>query len=138
TGGVSYDPANHQHMVKTRAAKVQRVRNEIPPCHIDGDGDGTLIVGWGSTRGAIEVGVERARAAGHRVGHLHLRWIWPLPADLGDLLNRYDRVLVPELNNGQLVRLLREQYLVDAQPVTKVQGLPFKAAEIEGAIVSGP
>ncbi|MEM9998968.1 MAG: 2-oxoacid:acceptor oxidoreductase subunit alpha [Bacteroidota bacterium] len=137
TGGVSYDPANHQHMVKTRAEKVQRVRQEIPPCRIDGDGEGTLIVGWGSTRGAIEVGVERARAAGHRVGHLHLRWIWPLPADLGDILARYDRVLVPELNNGQLVRLLREQYLVDAQPVTKVQGLPFKAAEIEEAIVAG-
>ncbi|MEM7789214.1 MAG: 2-oxoacid:acceptor oxidoreductase subunit alpha, partial [Bacteroidota bacterium] len=139
TGGVSYDPENHQRMTETRAEKVARIAQSFPPVEVEGDAEGdVLVVGWGSTYGAIKKAVETARADGLRVGHAHLRWINPLPRDLGEALGRYRHVLVPELNHGQLVRLLREQYLVDAQPVTKVQGLPFKAAEIEDAIVSGP
>ncbi|HLT48718.1 MAG TPA: 2-oxoacid:acceptor oxidoreductase subunit alpha [Rubricoccaceae bacterium] len=139
TGGVSYDPHNHEHMVKTRAAKVARVAQEIPPTEVEGDAaeDGrgdVLVVGWGSTYGALKAGVERARAQGLRVGHVHLRWINPLPPDLGDVIGRFRTVLVPELNDGQLVRLLRERFLIPARSLTKIQGLPFKASEIEAAL----
>src|SRR5690606_4994506 len=139
TGGVSYDPHNHEHMVKTRAAKVARVAQEIPPTEVEGDAaeDGrgdVLAVGWGSTYGALKAGVERPRAQGLRVGHVHLRWINPLPPDLGDVIGRFRTVLVPELNDGQLVRLLRERFLIPARSLTKIQGLPFKASEIEAAL----
>lgn len=135
TGGVSYDPANHEVMTRTRADKVAGMAREIPPTVIHGDAEGdVLIVGWGGTRGAITAGVERARAKGQRVGHVHLRWINPLPPDLADVLGRFERVLVPELNDGQLVRVLRERFLVEAVSLTKVQGLPFKAAEIEAKL----
>jgi 2-oxoglutarate/2-oxoacid ferredoxin oxidoreductase subunit alpha len=138
TGGVSYDPANHETMTGLRAEKVARIAREIPPTEVHGDPEGeTLVVGWGSTYGAITVGVERARARGRRVGHVHLRWLNPLPEDLGEILSRFEHVLVPELNAGQLVRVLRERFLIPARPLTKVQGLPFKAAEIEAALLNG-
>ncbi|HYE96922.1 MAG TPA: 2-oxoacid:acceptor oxidoreductase subunit alpha [Rubricoccaceae bacterium] len=135
TGGVSYDPENHQRMTDLRAAKVAGIAREIPPTAVEGDAEGdVLVVGWGSTCGAITAAVERLRARGVKVGHVHLRWLNPLPPDLGDVLGRFARVLVPELNNGQLVRLLRDRYLVPARSLPKVQGLPFKASEIEAAV----
>jgi 2-oxoglutarate/2-oxoacid ferredoxin oxidoreductase subunit alpha len=142
TGGVSYDPDNHEAMTHLRASKVARVATEIPPLDVHGDlaGD-VLVVGWGSTYGAITAAMNRARQAGHRVGHVHLRWINPLPSDLEEVLDRFDHVLVPELNAGQLVKVLRERFLRHFEPLTKIQGLPFKAAEIEsriGALLATP
>ena len=136
TGGVSYDPANHQLMTDLRAAKVARVARSIAPVTVDGDDEGdVLVVGWGSTYGAITSAVRRVRARGGvRVGHVHLRWLNPFPDGLAEALGRFRHVLVPELNAGQLVRLLRAEFLVDAQSLSKVQGLPFKAREIEAAI----
>jgi 2-oxoglutarate ferredoxin oxidoreductase subunit alpha len=131
TGGVSYDPENHQAMTKLRAAKVERVQQEIPPIEVYGDDAGdVLVVGWGSTRGAIEAAVKASRADGLRVGHVHLRWLNPLPPDLGDVLDRFEHILVPELNNGQLVHVLRDRFLRPAESLAKIQGLPFKASEI--------
>src|SRR5690606_15717808 len=110
TGGVSYDPHNHEALTKTRPAKVAPLAQEIPPTEVEGDPEGdVLAVGWGSTYGAIKSGAERARAQGLRVGHVHLRWLNPLPSDLGDVLGRFRTVLVPELNDGQLVRPLPQR-----------------------------
>lgn len=144
TGGVSYDPENHQRMTETRAAKVDRIAQDFPPVQVEGDAaeDGApgaptgdvLVVGWGSTYGAIRAAVERANAEGLRVGHAHLRWLNPLPPGLEEAMGRYRHVLVPELNNGQLVRVLRERFLVPARSLAKVQGLPFKAREVEAAV----
>ncbi|HMV68459.1 MAG TPA: 2-oxoacid:acceptor oxidoreductase subunit alpha, partial [Myxococcota bacterium] len=136
TGHVSYDPANHEHMCRTRAEKVLRMRQDIPPCAPHGDPDGALVVGWGSTFGAIRTVVDQLRAEGRRVAHLHLRHLNPLPGDLGDVLARYDRVLVPELNLGQLVRILRAEYLVDAVAISKIQGQPFKTTELRERVLS--
>ena len=131
TGDVSYDAGNHQKMTQMRAEKVMRVRQDIPPTQIYGDQDADLLVfGWGSTKGAIEEAVERAVEDGVPVARAHLRHVWPLPGDLGEILERYDRVLVPELNNGQLSRLLRDEYLKDVRPLNKIQGRPFRAEEI--------
>ena len=131
TGEISGDPANHQRMVELRAAKVAGVASEIPPLVPAGAPAGDLIVvGWGSTYGAIEQAVEQANAAGAAVGHLHLRHLNPLPSDLDDLLRRYRRVLVPELNLGQLARLIRDRCLLDVVPLHKVQGRPFGVAEV--------
>jgi len=135
TGNVSYDPANHQRMSELRRDKVLKVADDLPPTEIYGDEEGDLlIVGWGGTYGAIHQGVAKARERGHKIGHVHLRWISPLPNDLGDILRRYKRVLVPELNLGQLSKVLRAEYLVDARPYCKIQGQPFKVSEIEDAI----
>jgi 2-oxoglutarate/2-oxoacid ferredoxin oxidoreductase subunit alpha len=132
TGEVNYEPDNHHFMVKLRAEKVARVARMIPPTVLNGDPDGdVLIVGWGSTRGAIEAAVDRLRAKGHRVGHMHLRYINPLPEDLADHFRRFRRLLVPELNDGQLVRILRDRYLLPFEPLNSIKGLPFKASEIE-------
>jgi 2-oxoglutarate ferredoxin oxidoreductase subunit alpha len=135
TGNVSYDPLNHEAMVRMRAAKVQAVLADVPDAVAAGDPDGELlIVGWGSTCGAISAAVRAARARGRRIGHVQLRHLNPLPANLGSLLKRYRRVLVPELNMGQLVWLLRARYLVDALGYAKVQGKPFKQGELETKI----
>ena len=135
TGNVSYDPANHQHMVKTRAEKVARVARTIPPTEIYGDDAGDLlVVGWGSTRGSIEAAVDRCNKAGHRVSSIHLRYIHPFPEDLPDIFARFDRFVVPELNNGQLVRILRDYFLLPFEPLNKIQGQPFKATEIVAKI----
>jgi 2-oxoglutarate ferredoxin oxidoreductase subunit alpha len=113
---------------------VKRVRQLIPPTEVYGDDGGLLVLGWGSTYGSIRSGVERARAEGIRVGHAHIRHLNPLPGDLGDLMARYDRVIVPELNLGQLVKIIRTEYLIDAVPVCKIQGQPFLTREIVDAI----
>jgi 2-oxoglutarate/2-oxoacid ferredoxin oxidoreductase subunit alpha len=130
TGNISYDPQNHEKMVKLRAEKIRRVADTLLPTEVYGDADGVLVVGWGSTFGAIRMATQQCRERGIRVGQIHLRHINPLPNDLGALLRRYDKVLVPELNLGQLAHILRATYLVDAQPLTKVQGLPFLTREI--------
>jgi 2-oxoglutarate ferredoxin oxidoreductase subunit alpha len=136
TGHIDYDPANHQAMTDIRAAKVMGVADSFPDQDVClGEEGGRLaVVGWGSTFGPIHQAVRRARARGVDVSHIHIRHIWPLPKNLGDLLRSYDRVIVPEMNTGQLKTLLRDQYLVDARPVTKTSGQPFKIAEIEAAI----
>ncbi|MDM7915584.1 MAG: 2-oxoacid:acceptor oxidoreductase subunit alpha [Candidatus Eisenbacteria bacterium] len=132
SGNVSYDPRNHETMVRLRAEKVERIAAEFPPCEVEGDGSGDLlIVGWGSTAGAITAAVERRRRTGRaKIGHLHLRYLNPLPRDLGDVLARFRRVLVPELNLGQLLWVLRARYLVDAIGLNKIQGRPFTEGEI--------
>ena len=136
TGNVSYDSANHEHMTKTRAAKVDRIAREIPPTEVIGDADGDLlVVGWGSTRGAIEAGVARARAAGYKVGAIHLRYLNPLPSDLEAVFARFGKYLVPEMNNGQMVRILRDRYLLPFEPFNKIQGRPFGPSEIQRKIV---
>ncbi len=136
TGHIDYAPANHQAMTDIRADKVLGVADSIPDQDVClGEAGGRLaVVGWGSTFGPIHQAVRRARKRGLDVAHIHLRHIWPTPKNLGDLLRSYDRIIVPEMNKGQLKTLLRDQYLVDAQPVTKVSGQPFKIAEIEAAI----
>jgi 2-oxoglutarate ferredoxin oxidoreductase subunit alpha len=135
TGNISYDPANHEFMSKLRHERVQKIADELPPTQIYGDASGELlVVGWGDTFGAIRAGVEASRRAGHTIGHVHLRWLNPLPNDLGDIFKRYKRVLVPEINLGQLVKMLRARYLVDARSFPKIQGQPFKESEIVVAI----
>ncbi len=138
SGNVSYDPANHERMVRLRAAKVAGIARDVPAVEVDDDtGDAELLVlGWGSTYGAIVAGVRRARARGHKVAHAHLVHMHPFPSNLGEVLARYRTVLVPEMNLGQLSRLVRAEYLVDAHSFSKVQGVPFRAGEIESAIES--
>ncbi len=137
TGNVSYDPVNHERMVRLRDAKVRGIAATMPPLEVD-DEDGQaelLVIGWGSTYGALAAGVERVRARGIRAAHVHLTHLNPFPSDLGEVLGRYRQVLVPEVNLGQLSKLLRAEFLVDARSLSKVQGVPFRAAEIESAIV---
>jgi 2-oxoglutarate/2-oxoacid ferredoxin oxidoreductase subunit alpha len=136
TGNISYDPENHDHMVRTRAEKVRRVGQEIPPTSINGPATGdVLVVGWGGTYGSITAAVERAQAEGRSVASIHLRHLNPLPPDLGHILREYRRVLVPEINSGQLVRVLRAEYLVDAVGFNRVRGLPLASEEIYDAII---
>ena len=131
TGNISYAPANHEQMVRVRHQKVTRITQEIPPTKVHGPEQGRLLVlGWGSTYGAIAAAVEDAQAQGHAVAHAHLRHLNPLPADLGDVLGRYDKVLVPEMNMGQLLKLVRAEYLIDAVGLNKIQGRPFKVSEV--------
>ncbi|QZY29493.1 2-oxoacid:acceptor oxidoreductase subunit alpha [Nocardioides coralli] len=135
-GNISYDPANHDFMVRTRQAKVDRIADSLPPTEVDdptGDAK-VLVLGWGSTYGPIGAGVRRVRTAGYKVAQAHLRHLNPFPNDLGDILARYDKVLVPEMNLGQLALLLRARYLVDAIGYNRVRGLPLKAAELAEAI----
>jgi 2-oxoglutarate/2-oxoacid ferredoxin oxidoreductase subunit alpha len=136
TGNISYDPANHELMTKTRFAKVDRVANDIPLQAVEqGPERGALaVVGWGSTYGPISRAVGNCLADRLDVAHIHLRHIWPLPRNLGELLRGYDKVLVPEMNMGQLVTLLRSTYLVPAEGLSKVTGRPFGIVEIEAAI----
>lgn len=136
TGNVNYDPINHETMVHLRAAKVAGISNDIPLVDVDDpDGADLLVLGWGSTWGVALQAVRQARAGGEKVAHAHLRHLNPFPANLGDVLRSYTKVLVPEMNLGQLSRLVRAEYLVDARSLTKVQGLPFRASEIEAAIL---
>jgi 2-oxoglutarate ferredoxin oxidoreductase subunit alpha len=136
TGDISYEPANHQKMTDTRKAKIDGIANFIPEQTVAlGEPRGRLaVVGWGSTYGPIQQAVRRARAGGADVSHIHIRYLWPLPRNLGALLRSYERILVPEMNTGQLKTVLRDQYLVDAKPFNKVTGQPFMIAEIEAAI----
>jgi 2-oxoglutarate ferredoxin oxidoreductase subunit alpha len=136
TGNVNYDPENHEHMVRIRAEKVARIASDIPAVEVDGeDGAELLVLGWGSTWGTIQVALRRVRAAGKKVAHAHLVHLNPFPGNLGDVLRTYRKVLVPEMNLGQLSRLVRAEYLVDAQTLNKIQGIPFRAAEIEARIL---
>jgi 2-oxoglutarate ferredoxin oxidoreductase subunit alpha len=133
TGNVSYAPANHEQMVRVRARKIAGIVRDIPPLEIHGPPEGDLLViGWGSTYGSIEAATRVLREQGHAASHVHLRHLNPLPGDLGDILHRFKQVLVPELNMGQLIRLLRAEYLVDAVGLNKIQGQPFKVGEIVG------
>jgi 2-oxoglutarate ferredoxin oxidoreductase subunit alpha len=135
TGNISYDPLNHEHMVRTRAEKVEGIAQDIPEVVPDGDPSGDLlIVAWGSTAGPITAAVNTQREKGQRIGHVHLRYLNPLPRNLGDVLKRYKKVLVPEMNLGQLVMILRAKFLVDAESYGKIQGKPFKQSEIEAKI----
>lgn len=142
TGNISYDPANHDFMVRTRQAKIDGI--EVPELEVDdpsGDAD-TLVIGWGSTYGPITAAVRRVRRAGGRIAQAHLRHLNPFPGNLGAVLGRYDKVVVPEMNLGQLATLLRAKFLVDAQSHTQVSGMPFKAeqlaAHLEKVMKQGP
>lgn len=136
TGHINYSPENHQAMTDIRRNKVDGIANHIPDQDVClGAAGGKLaMVGWGSTFGPVHQAVRRARAKGLDVSHVHLRHIWPMPKNLGDLLKSFDQVIVPEMNTGQLKTVLRDQYLVDAKPLNKVSGQPFRIAEIEAAI----
>jgi 2-oxoglutarate/2-oxoacid ferredoxin oxidoreductase subunit alpha len=135
TGNISYDPENHDLMVRTRAEKVRRVAQEIPPTTVNGQAHGdVLVVGWGGTYGAITAAVEEAQMDGKAVASVHLRHLNPLPPDLGQILRQYRRVLVPEINSGQLVRVLRAEYLVDAVGFNRVSGMPLASQDILEAI----
>jgi 2-oxoglutarate ferredoxin oxidoreductase subunit alpha len=130
SGNISYEPQNHENMVRLRADKVARVAVDFPLAEAEGDTSGLLVLGWGSTYGAITGAVRRARAEGRKVAHLHLRHLNPMPMNLGDVLSRYDRILIPEMNSGQLALLIRAKYLRDVVQLDKVQGQPFKEIEI--------
>jgi 2-oxoglutarate ferredoxin oxidoreductase subunit alpha len=135
TGNVSYDPANHQHMINTRAKKVENVANDYPPQKLDGPAAGDLLViSWGGTYGACATAVHEVQAKGMAVTHCHLRYLNPLPKDLGDIISRFEKVLIPELNLGQLRTIIRSKYLVDAVGLNKVQGKPFSVAEVVSKI----
>lgn len=132
TGDVSYDPENHELMVKQRQAKVQAVENYIPDAELESgasDAD-LLIIGWGSTYGAIQAAMLQLLEEGHSVAHLQIQYLNPFPKNLGELLKNHKRFLVPEINQGQLIKILRDRYLIDAKPLNKTQGIPFKAPEI--------
>ena len=134
TGHINYAPANHQAMTDIRKAKIDGIKVPDQIVELGAEGGKLAVVGWGSTFGPIHQAVRRKRAEGCDVSHVHIRHIWPLPANLGALLKSYDKVIVPEMNTGQLKTVLRDQYLVDARPVNKVSGQPFTIAEIEAAI----
>jgi 2-oxoglutarate ferredoxin oxidoreductase subunit alpha len=141
SGNVSYDGANHERMTELRAAKVAAIGEEVPPLTVDIEPDAAhptnlLVLGWGSTEGAIRAGARRAREAGHKVAVAHLRHLNPLPANTGDVLRSFERVLVPELNSGQLAMLLRSRFLVDVESYTKIQGQPLFASEVEEEIAN--
>ncbi len=136
SGGISYSPENHEHMTRLRAAKIDGIANDIPPLEVDDpDGDATvLVLGWGSTYGPIAAGARRVRAGGQSVATAHLRHLHPFPANTGEVLRRYEKVLIPEMNLGQLALLIRARFLVDAISYDRVRGLPFKAAELADVI----
>lgn len=138
TGNVSYDPDNHEYMVKIRAEKVAKIADYIPRQELDSGSENSklLVLGWGSTYGAIKTVVRELNAQGVDVAHAHLKYIQPMPKNLAELLANFDKVLVPEMNNGQLITLIRDQYLVDAKPLNKIKGVPFEAREIKEAILN--
>ncbi len=135
TGNVSYDPDNHQRMTDTRAAKVAKIAERIPPQELYGESTGDLlVVSWGGTYGACHTAVSRCQEAGHKVSHAHLRYLNPFPANLGEVLRSFKKVVVAELNSGQLRSLIRSNYLVDCQGINKVQGKPFTVSELTEAM----
>jgi 2-oxoglutarate/2-oxoacid ferredoxin oxidoreductase subunit alpha len=142
TGSISYDPENHDLMTRLRAAKVAGIADDIPELAVDdpvndtGKAADTLVLGWGSTYGPIGAAVKRVRRAGHKVAQAHLHYLNPFPRNTGDVLSRYDKVLIPEMNLGQLLQLVRAEYLVDAVGYNRVRGTPFKASELAEAITA--
>ena len=132
TGNISYDPDNHDFMTRTRQAKVDGIARSLPPLVVDDPSEQArvLVLGWGSTYGPIGAACRRVRRSGGAIAQLHLRHLNPFPSDLGEILARYDKVVIPEMNLGQLATLIRGRYLVDAISVTQVRGLPFKAEEL--------
>jgi 2-oxoglutarate ferredoxin oxidoreductase subunit alpha len=137
TGNVSYDPENHDRMVRLRAAKVAGIAADLPELEVDDpDGADTLVLGWGSTYGAIGAAARRVRSTGRSVATAHLRYLNPFPRNTGEVLRQYEKVLVPEINLGQLRMLLRAEYLVDVAGYNKVRGRPFLAAELADAITA--
>jgi len=135
TGNVSYDPRNHEYMTRIRSERVERIANDLPPTKIDGPDKGDLlIIGWGSTYGAIKTAVEHKQDQGKSVARVHLRYLNPLPSDLGDIMKNFKHVVVPEINAGQLVKILRANYLIPAIAYNKMQGLPFFSSDIENKI----
>jgi len=137
TGNVSYDPKNHEHMTILREKKIADIAKDIDPVTVHGPTDADLlVVGWGSTFGAIRAGVNNSNIAGYSVAHAHLRHLNPFPANLGEVLRQYPKVLVPELNRGQLAFLLRGNFLIDTVEYSKVEGIPFKASEIAAKIAA--
>lgn len=138
TGNVSYDPENHQHMVNTRQAKVDMIADYIPLQQLDsGPETGkVLVLGWGSTYGAIKTAVTELQAAGHAVSHAHIKYMRPFPKNLGSIIAGFDKVLIPELNNGQLIKIIRDQYLVDAKGYNKVMGIPITKTEIMDTVLN--
>ncbi|MCH2180388.1 MAG: 2-oxoacid:acceptor oxidoreductase subunit alpha [Mariniblastus sp.] len=136
SGNVSYDPQNHQHMVKTRAQKVQNVANVIDDLEVDGAESGLLVLSWGGTLGACRTAARMCAQQGKSVGHAHLRWLNPFPKNLGEILDRYDQVLIPELNTGQLRLLIKSEFSVNVEGFNKVQGKPFAVSEVTEKINS--
>jgi len=138
TGNVSYDPENHEYMVKVRAKKIAEIANHIPEQHFDSGSEKSklLVLGWGSTYGSIKTVVKDLASEGIDVAHAQIKYIQPMPRNLGDLLSKFDKILIPEMNNGQLITLIRDQYLVDAKPLNKIKGVPFEAREIKEAILN--
>ncbi len=130
TGNVSYDPGNHEHMSNLRAEKIQRIQADVPDVEVYGDTDGVGLISWGSTFGSVRTAVDAARAEGMKVGHVHLRWLSPLPANLEQTINGFAKAGVAELNLGQLHRYLSSEYLIDMASITKIQGQPFKSSEL--------
>lgn len=136
TGNVSYDPDNHEQMVKIREEKVERIADYIPAQHLDNgpeEGD-VLVLGWGSTYGVIKTAVAELLKEGHKIAHAHLRYVRPFPKNLGDILSRYKTVVIPEINNGQLIKIIRGKYLVDAKGYNKIKGTPITKAELVDAL----
>jgi len=138
TGNVSYDPENHHQMVKIRAAKVDKIADYIPLQELESGSENSklIVVGWGSTFGAIKTAVRDLATEGVDVAHTQIKYIQPMPKNLGKILSNYDKILVPEMNNGQLIKLIRDLYLVDAKPLNKIKGMPFEAQEIKSAILN--
>ena len=138
TGNVSYDPENHHQMVKIRAAKVDKIADYIPLQELESGSENSklIVVGWGSTFGAIKTAVRDLASEGIDVAHTQIKYIQPMPKNLGQILSNYDKILVPEMNNGQLIKLIRDRYLVDAKPLNKIKGMPFEAQEIKSAILN--
>ena len=138
TGNVSYDPENHHQMVKIRAAKVDKIADYIPLQELESGSENSklLVVGWGSTFGAIKTAVRELASEGIDVAHTQIKYIQPMPRNLGHILSNYDKILIPEMNNGQLIKLIRDRYLVDAKPLNKIKGMPFEAQEIKSAILN--
>jgi 2-oxoglutarate ferredoxin oxidoreductase subunit alpha len=135
TGNVNYDPENHHFMVKLRQEKVDRAANDIPPIEIFGEKTGkVLVLGWGSTYGSITSAVEKLQREGKPVSSAHLRYLNPFPKNLGEVLQGFETVIVPEMNLGQLSTMIRAKYLVDAVPFSKVKGRPFQIREIVGKV----
>jgi len=132
TGNISYDPENHQHMVNVRQSKVDKIADYIPLQQLEcGPEKGkVLVIGWGSTFGAIKSAVLQLLEEGHSVSHAHIRYLRPFPKNLGEIINNFDQVLIPEINNGQLVKIIRDQYMVDAKPYNKVMGVPITKGEL--------